>query len=236
MSSAPITDYTTLQAAIIDWSKRNDLAGSVPQFIALAEAQMQRRLDSMDGNTQIAVTIPGAEPDANYWSLPADFSQMNFCYIDLGLGQKQVLDQHPANQLEELNTTGRMGMPQGYAIVGLGGLPHMKFDRTPDATYTLAINYRAQFTPLSLANPSNWLLREHPDLYLFCSLMQTAPYLKQDARLATWAAMLEGSPDNSTPGIWDQIKKMDRQKRWGLSAPKRRPTTTIRDGYSRRLR
>ena len=35
----------------------------------------------------------------------------------------------------------------------------------------------------------NWLLQDEPDLYLYGTLMQSAPYLLDDARTQTWGAL-----------------------------------------------
>src|SRR5688500_1318788 len=39
-----ISTYTELQTAVANWLDRTDIAARVPEFIALAEAQMNRRL------------------------------------------------------------------------------------------------------------------------------------------------------------------------------------------------
>ena len=46
-------------------------------------------------------------------------------------------------------------------------------------------------TSLSVSNTTNWLLTAHPDAYLYGSLLEAAPYLMDDARLAMWATALE---------------------------------------------
>jgi hypothetical protein len=37
----------------------------------------------------------------------------------------------------------------------------------------------------------NWLLTGHPDVYLYASLVETAPYLKDDSRVPVWMAELD---------------------------------------------
>jgi hypothetical protein len=39
---------------------------------------------------------------------------------------------------------------------------------------------------LSDSNTTNWLLDDHPDLYLFGSLARAEAYLKDDERVAFW--------------------------------------------------
>jgi hypothetical protein len=47
--------------------------------------------------------------------------------------------------------------------------------------------------PALSANSTNWLLTAHPDVYLYGSLMQAAPYLKNDERLAVWGSLYTAS-------------------------------------------
>jgi hypothetical protein len=62
---------------------------------------------------------------------------------------------------------------------------------TPDATYTAELIYFAKLTKLSSTVASNWLLTSSPDIYLYGSLLQAAPYLQDDARIQTWATLYE---------------------------------------------
>lgn len=45
--------------------------------------------------------------------------------------------------------------------------------------------------PSLFATDPNWLITAHPDVYLYGALVESAPYLKDDARIATWAGRLE---------------------------------------------
>ena len=49
--------------------------------------------------------------------------------------------------------------------------------------------YRASIPALSDSNTSNWLLEEAPDAYLYGTLMQTAPWLREDERVAMWGSL-----------------------------------------------
>ena len=61
----------------------------------------------------------------------------------------------------------------------------------PDGTYTAELVYYAEIPALTDSNTTNWLLTLAPDIYLYGTLMQTAPYLQDDARLQTWAALYQ---------------------------------------------
>jgi hypothetical protein len=49
--------------------------------------------------------------------------------------------------------------------------------------------YYAKLSKLSTSNTTNWLLTKAPDVYLYGSLLQAAPYLQDDARIQVWAGL-----------------------------------------------
>ncbi len=57
---------------------------------------------------------------------------------------------------------------------------------TPDQTYTAELAYYQKIPPLS--SGPNWLILKNPDLYLYGSLLHSAPYLQDDSRVQTWVA------------------------------------------------
>ena len=59
---------------------------------------------------------------------------------------------------------------------------------TPDADYDIELLYYAKIPDLA-TNTTNWLLEYAPDVYLYGSLLHSAPYLQEDARVAVWAQM-----------------------------------------------
>ena len=57
------------------------------------------------------------------------------------------------------------------------------------ASYTAELTYCKRVPALSDTATTNWLLTLHPDAYLYGSLLQAAPYLKNDERLQTWGTI-----------------------------------------------
>ena len=51
--------------------------------------------------------------------------------------------------------------------------------------------YYGRIDALGDANADNWLLTHSPDVYLYGSLLQTAPYLKDDERIGIWKGLYE---------------------------------------------
>jgi hypothetical protein len=66
----------------------------------------------------------------------------------------------------------------------------------PDQSYAGNLFYWQKPAPLSNANPSNWILANHPDVYLFGALTASAPYLMDDARVAVWSGLFSAAMED----------------------------------------
>lgn len=173
-----ITTYDELKTAIGDWLIRQDLAAVTPTFVALAEAQMNRdaRLRSMDGMTRTDLVIAG-----QYTSLPADVLELVNVQVK---SPDRVLKYATLYELDEIRIAEPTGIPTHYSLIGT----EIEVAPVPTSATTLELTYYGKLPPLSDANPTNWLLQAAPDIYLYASLLQAAPYLHEDERIGVWAA------------------------------------------------
>jgi hypothetical protein len=88
------------------------------------------------------------------------------------------------------------GTPEFYADYDYS---HWLFAPTPDAAYPFEIVYYELPALLDDNNQSNWITEYAPQILLYATLLEAAPFLKNDERIATWkdmydraAAMLNG--------------------------------------------
>jgi len=181
-----ITTYAELQSAITDFLNRDDLDAKAPTFISLAESNLSRDIRHWRQEKRST-----AEIDTQYSAIPADFLEAVRFYITSGdtrplelISQAEMLDRKYNN----LNTSGQ---PAYYAITA----GEIEVYPVPDGTYTAELYYMANLPALSDSNTSNWLLQYYPDAYLYGSLIHSAPYLKDDARLQVWAALYQSAID-----------------------------------------
>ena len=65
------------------------------------------------------------------------------------------------------------------------------FAPIPDTNYTLELLYYFKPTAMSVSVSSNEFLANYPDALLYASLGEAEPYLMNDARINTWAAMYD---------------------------------------------
>jgi hypothetical protein len=76
--------------------------------------------------------------------------------------------------------------PRFFAILGR----NFEFAPTPSGNSSLALVYYQKIPALSDVTTTNWLLTNHPDIYLYTSLMHAAPYLADDARLQVFNSLV----------------------------------------------
>jgi len=177
-----ITTYSELQTAVGDFLNRDDLTTVQTTFIDLAEADFNRRIRHWRMEKRSTATF-----DSQYESLPSDFLEAIRINIQT---ERQIELASVAEIIEkrrQFNNTA--GEPRLYAMTA----GEIELWPTPDASYTGEIVYYSRIEALSDSNTSNWLLSYHPDVYLYGTLVHSAPYLKDDPRLQIWRALLEGA-------------------------------------------
>lgn len=171
-----LATYTDLQAAVANWLHRDDLASSVPDFIALAEARLNKVLRTRQQvTTATLATVAGTATVA----LPASWLE----FESLRLVTPNVPIEHlPRGQFVDAHPSSDTGAPTHYVIDG----SNIVLGPKPDAIYSIEAVYFAAVPSLSGGTPTNWLLTEWPGLYLFAALSEAAPFIGQDARVAVW--------------------------------------------------
>ena len=182
-----ISTFTELKTAVDNWLARTDLAGRAPEFIALAEARMNREVETRSQETRVTSSrVAGDE----YVSLPNDgrrirHGRLNTSPItNLSFMTPLVIDRtHSA--------TGQ-GKPQNYSVIGT----EIYFRPIPDAAYTAEIAYVASIDALSDSVATNNILTRHPDIYLHGALAEAFGFLMDATRRAQHDALfLQGLKD-----------------------------------------
>jgi hypothetical protein len=181
-----ITNYGTLKTDIADTLNRDDLTSVIPSFISLAQAQFNRKIRSHRQITRGSLTI-----DAQFEALPADW--LETIRITMDANPIRVLTQISMDDLTRYRTAidNTTDAPVYFAHNGTD----IELFPTPSTSYTAEISYYARLTALSADSDTNWLLTNHPDVYLYGSLVHTAPYLKDDTRIVLWSGLLDQALD-----------------------------------------
>lgn len=183
-----LTTYTELKASLADWLNRSDLTSVIPDFIALAEAQAERQLRTRQMIVRATASFAAA---AEYGTVPDDFLETKA--IKLNTNPITNLTFQTIDAMDQLSNTTYLssGKPLYFTVVG----NQFRLLPIPDGAYTADLVYYAKLTKLSSTNATNWLLTQSPDIYLYGSLLQAAPYLQDDARISVWSSLYQAGLD-----------------------------------------
>ncbi len=160
-----LSTYDELKAALADWLDREDLSGRTGDFIALAEARLNRLM----GFSAMTVRVE----------------------LEVGAGQAELTapaDLRDALSLVRAGAGDGDGTAQGFRVEA----GRLVLAPPPETPVRLVLTYRAR-PRLSEAAPVNPVLAEHPDLYLFGALAEAAPFLRDGEMLAVFAARFDAA-------------------------------------------
>lgn len=180
----PLANYGELLTEVADWLDRADLTSKIPTFVRLFEAQAERKLRLRQ---MLVSNEQGTIPNGGQIVLPDNFLELqNISVLDQS-GNPVPMTYAAKHQVDQRRTDlVTSGTPRVYTI----SKSFIEVAPRPDATYTYELSYWERIPKLSGAVTLNWLLADHPDLYLFGSLMQAEPYLKHDERIDVWGSAL----------------------------------------------
>lgn len=193
-----ISTYAELQTAVASWLHRDDsnLTSLVPDFITLAEAKLNRQLRLRAQEATATGTVAATV------ALPTSFIGMKS--LTASAGGKN----YPLTYVTPELITSETGQPTSYSIVG----ENIVFQNSSTG-YTYTLVYYVPFAALSAG--VNWLITNAPDVYLYATLLEAAPYMKNDKRIATWNLMLNGDGTPQNKGSLGTLIDADKKDRFG---------------------
>ena len=175
-------DYDGLKSAIADFLNRDDLSSTIATFVRLAEAQMARDIRHWRMERRKVATF-----DEGFELLPDDWVQT--IRLEMGGRPMELASREEIARWKRSHATAR---PRYFAHVA----GKLEVWPAPDGEYEGELLYFARIPPLSDSEPTNWLLTEAPDAYLYGSLLQSAPYLVEDERTQVWGSLYAAAVQN----------------------------------------
>ena len=177
-----LTTYTELKASIADFLNRDDLTTVIPDFITLAESQINRDVR----HWKMEARSSGQQSAADeYMQIPADWVETIRLHLT-GTGTSAVnLISRDAMADKRQKNEDTSGTVMYYTHAD----GQFQLYPTPSADTDFELLYIQKLDALSGSNADNWLLLEAPDVYLYGALIHSAPYLVEDERVAMWAQM-----------------------------------------------
>jgi hypothetical protein len=189
-----IATYSDLQAAIGNWLDHSLFAARVPEFIALFEAAANRRL-RVRQQEAMASLVPDTSGAV---SIPSDYLAWRRVTWT-GQTRNELEYVHPS-YLQAAYPSSPAGVPRIFTIEG------STLKVRPIDTTALEFDYFQKVPALAGAPGGvNWLLTEHPDLYLFGSMVEAEMFGVNDERAPLWKARRDE--------IFDEIEKLNNKTR-----------------------
>jgi len=156
---------------------RDDLDARIPEFIAINEAVFNRVLRIRPMETIVTEATVGGTKS---YDLPTGYVQMREIHLDTSpITSLQYLTPEMLYRVWAGSTS---GIPNAYSIIG----NQIYFGATPSGAYDYVMTYYKTFDGLSDAAPTNWVILNAPDVYLYGTLLQAEPFLMNDQRISVW--------------------------------------------------
>jgi hypothetical protein len=162
-----LNTYSALKTSVANWLNRTDLTDEIVDFISLTEADFNSKLRIRKMISETTITI-----DAETEDLPTGFLQIRDFFIVSG-STKLPLRYMTPSQMDSIKGTSTTGTPEVYTILG----DKLRFAPKPDSTFTATLNFYKKFDALSDSNTSNFILSDHPSIYLYGALYHATNFL-----------------------------------------------------------
>jgi hypothetical protein len=190
-----LNDYAALQATALRWMERTGVdTAEAPDWIALAEARLNRELGAVETDT----TLTGVVGSRSISLSGLGMVQPIALFIS-EVGSEEEFLTPKADGTFEYSPDSRK--PRIWSIDG----SNIDFDSILNQAYPFRFRYRQRFA-LSDSETTNWLLTNHPDLYLAATLMWGAGYNQDWQNGAVWKQTLE----QTIPEVKNQIAQLKR--------------------------
>jgi len=203
---AAVLTYDNLTSTVLQYLERSDTAvvNFIPTAIMLAEFEIAQAIKTLG---QMLVADGTMNINNPVIAKPARWRKTVSMTLTTALGQKQPLY---LRKLEYLSSYApdvtATATPLYYADYDAD---HWFVAPTPDAAYAFETLCYTRLQPLASDNQTNWLTQNAPNAMLYGTLKQTAPFLKDDARLAVWSGLFDAAM--TALKTEDQLRVGDRQ-------------------------
>jgi hypothetical protein len=193
---AAITDLTSLKAEIAGWLHRSDLTAEIPGFIQLGENRIYRDLRVRQMETALSSAIA-----SGVVAVPSGYVEMKYAYIN-GSPMAKLQRKDAEWIYHNYPTRSSDGTPKYFAREATNFI----FGPYPDSGYTVKGVYYKKLAALAT---TNWLTDDVPDLILFASLCEAAPWMGKDTRIPIW--------EQKYAQIKDRVQAQDDQEEFSGS-------------------
>jgi len=199
---AAINQRTDLDSYVTVMAHRDDLATYMDNFVQLTETMINygfeyggiqsEGLRTKEMEARLAVSF-----NATFYDLPADYIELIALEVEYH-GRRNPLRQVSPQILDGTYSTAT-GPPKAYTIQG--GELEFRPGIDPASPYTGELRYYAQPQSL-LTHSANWVMTEHPNIYVYGMLFQIALFADDEEGREVWFSSFASSINgaNKTAG------------------------------------
>lgn len=177
-----ITTYDELQTAIGNWLDREDLTDRIPEFIALAEADINAEFDLRTIESDQSLTpVSGSR----YIPVPTGFREAkNLWIVWPNSGRAEMRAVTP----ETIMVSAVSSVPSAWCVDGT----NIAFNcpANSDSLYSFVLRMLGGVA-LSDSSPTNLVLTNYPNVYLYQSLKHAAPFLRDPEALVMFSKLAD---------------------------------------------
>lgn len=199
--------YNSLFNQIISYLNRSDAdtLAQIPNFISQAEQRICR--ESKNIGLEVYVT-DSFLAGTSVFAKPARWRRtitLNFGTGPLFNVRNQMFLRSYEFVRNYWPNSDLLDVPKFYCDYGYS---HYLIAPTPDLNYPFELSYLQLPEPITPLNQTNWITDYAPDVFLYASLLEAIPFLKNDERIPVWQLMYDrglGSLNNQ-----DDLRLLDR--------------------------
>ncbi len=184
-----VLTYDSLTKSVLQYLERSDPAvvAFIPTAITMAEFEIAQNIKTLG---QMEVAVANMSIGNAVIPKPVRWRKTVSMTVVTDAGKQPVF----LRKLEYLNSywpdITATSTPLFYADYDAD---HWFIAPTPDVAYAFEALCYTRLSPLDSSNQTNWLTQNAPNAMLFGTLKQTAPFLKDDARLAIWSGLFDAA-------------------------------------------
>ena len=195
-----IRDYTEVSSNVLTDT-------IIDGFISDAEFRILRDVDSDNNRRYVTATLVSGQRFVN---TPDNLLVVRSAQIvdSDGVGaadNREFLEYRDTSFMSEFNPAGSTGVPKYYSM---WDKDHIVFAPTPDATYTIQLNYILKDQGLSSSNTSTYISTNFPNGLLYACLVEAFSFLKGPNDLLQ---LYEGKYKQVVEGF--SVEQMGRRRR-----------------------
>jgi len=199
-----ITTYAELQTAIATRLHRTDLTDLIPEFINYAESVIGGdpepiSMDALPGirtkNQHKRVT---AALTTQYLDIPTDM--LSIKDMQINISPIQTLDYLSPKVMTAKYPSSLAGTPRAYTIHG----DEFQFSHVPDTSLTVEISYLSRYTAFNDGADTNWLLTNHPFVYVYAAMIEGMQHIDEDPTkyAALYKSLADGINTTERNGVY----------------------------------